>query len=262
MGIWLGPMGKAMLEAKDIVYGGNYSFTVSPDGEHWELALLSGNAESLVFKKSPGNCDIFLVAGGQPGQPYSGTQGSDYYGPVHGSNGGKGGGCVTAASVKLSSNTNYNVDIGTSGENSSFSGGGISYTAVSGSGSNGGTGGVAVNGQYNIQNATAGSDGVFAYGKNSDTLITPAFIGHKFGSGGGAGGAHLGVSSTFNASGSLGGESNGPSHEYGKGGTGNSGNGTTGYANHGQGGGGAQYNYGNATQGLGGSGIIFIRDAQ
>lgn len=269
MGIWLGPRGKTVITENDFSYSGNYLF--KSDGKHWELALLEGNAESLVFTKNPGLCDIFTVAGGQPGRAYPNTS-SAYYGPSHGGYGGNGGGCVNEDGVRLSANTNYAVTIGTSGQNSSFIGGDVSITAVSGNGSPGGVGGIAA--QDITTNATAGTDGVYAYNKSSDTLMftETEFPGHLFGPGGGGAAAELGVDRSKDASGALGGESNGPNHEYGKGAPGGTygRNGSNGYANHGQGGGGPQYWWlttgagasRTGDPGAGGSGVIFIRDAR
>lgn len=268
MGIWLGPRGKSVITENDFTYSGNYLF--KSDGKHWELALLSGSAASLVFTKNPGLCDIFTVAGGQPGSAYPNTS-SAYYGPSHGGPGGKGGGCVNRDGVRLAANTNYTVTVGLSGQSSSFTGGNVSIAAPSGGGANGGTGGTAA--QDGSINASPGSDGVYAYNKSSDTLLfTEAeFPGHRFGPGGGGGAAELGIDRTKDAAGALGGESNGPNHEYGKGAPGGTygRNGSNGYANHGQGGGGPQYWWlttgGGASRtgdpGAGGSGVIFIRDA-
>ena len=164
--------------------------------------------------------------------------------------------------------------IGASDNNSSVIGGGVSYTAVSGNGSSGGDGAIV---QNSITEPSPGADGVYAYGEESDTLMfTEAeFPGHLFGPGGSGGGAHCGSTSKW-SQGALGGESNGPNHEYGKGGRYLSGypslaNGADGYANHGQGGGGAAYwwtgsvsRYGDGSgnvQGKGGSGVVFIRNA-
>lgn len=268
MGIWLGPMGIGSIKAGDFSYSGNYIFTTN--GKHWELALLDGNAASLVFYKNPGKVDIFAVAGGSKASYYASTPQNANYGPAHGAPGGAGGECVTQNAVRLSSNVNYSVSIGGSDQSTTISGGDLSITAASGLGSLGGVGGIAA--QDSTTNATDGADGVFAYGENSDTLITPAFQGHKFGAGGGAGGAMLYIDQNKNALNSLGGESNGPNHEYGKGGSYGGRNGSAGYPNHGQGGGGPYFwytgsanRYGDGTDnalGLGGSGIIFIRDAQ
>ena len=270
MGIWLGPCGKRAITESDFSYGGNYIFTTSPDGKHWELALLDGNATSLVFTKNPGKVDIFAVAGGAKASYYGTTPQNAQVGPSNGGPGGNGGECVTRSAVSLAANTNYSVSIGGSDQSTTISGGDLSITAASGLGSSGGVGGMAA--QDRTTDASNGTDGVFAYGKPSDTLITTAFQGHKFGAGGGGGGSMLYVDQTKNSLNGLGGESNGPNHEYGKGGIYSKKNGSAGYPNHGQGGGGPYYwytgsanRYGDGTDnalGLGGSGIIFIRDAQ
>lgn len=271
MGIWLGPMGNHAIQEGDFYYEGNYTFT--SDGKNWELALLDGSAASLVFYKNPGKVDLFAVAGGQPGgatDPNDANY-SAYNGPSKGGDGGNGGGCVNADGIPFAANTNYAVTIGASGANTTITGGGVSYTAVSGSGSAGGTGG---NGTYSQghTDATAGTDGVWAYNKSSDTLMTAEFIGHKFGAGGGGAGCMVYHNQNNNALYALGGESNGPNHEYGKGGEYNEyrRNGSSGYPNHGQGGGGAYFYWiasgsgrsASGTPGSGGSGIVFIRNAR
>lgn len=268
MGIWLGPRGSGGITENDFTYSGNYIFTQS--GKNWEMALLDGNAASLVFSKNPGKVDIFAVAGGSKASYYGTTPQNAQVGPSHGAPGGRGGECVTRRAVKLAANTNYSVSIGGSDQSTTISGGDLSITAASGLGSLGGVGGVAA--QDTTTNATAGADGVFAYGEESDTLITTEFQGHRFGSGGGAGGAMLFIDQNKNALNSLGGESNGPNDDYGKGGSYGSRNGSAGYPNHGQGGGGPYFwftgsanRYGDGTDnalGLGGSGIVFIRNAQ
>ena len=268
MGIWLGPRGRRAITKNDFTYNGNYIFTT--DGKNWEIALLGGNAASLVFTKNPGKVDIFAVAGGAKASYYSSTPQNAQVGPSHGAPGGNGGECVTRSGISLAANTNYSVSIGGSDQNTTISGGDLSITAASGHGSSGGAGGIAA--QDTTTNASAGTAGVYAYGKPSDTLITNAFKGHKFGAGGGGGGSMLYIDQNKNSLPANGGESNGPNHEYGKGGSYGSKKGSAGYPNHGQGGGGPYFwytgsanRYGDGTDsslGLGGSGIVFIRNAQ
>lgn len=267
MGIWLGPRGSAGLKETDFSYSGNYRFKA--DGNRWELALLSGNSASLVFHRNPGRVDIFAAGGGQTAPYYEGTPQNANVGPSHGSPGGKGGECVSLRGASLAANTNYAVSIGTSDQATSIVGGDLSMIAAPAGGSLGGVGGIAS--QDGKTDATPGRDGVFAYGESSDTMLfTEAeFPGHKFGSGGGGAGSMLLVNQSNNTFGALGGESNGPNHEYGLGGDYNRHDGSAGYPNHGQGGGGAYYyrittggganRYGNP--GAGGSGIILIRGA-
>lgn len=269
MGVWKGPMGGAQpITAADISYSGSMSFASS--GKNWEVALKSGSAATLRFLKKPGKVDIFLVAGGQSAHAYT-PQESANQGPSHGAYGGNGGECVTET-VKLQQGVDYSVTVGGSDANSSIVVGGTTYTARSGYGSAGGDGAVV---QSSVSSQPEdGTDGVYAYGKQTDTLLLSDFSGHKFGAGGGGGGAHCGSSGAYSV-GSLGGESNGDSHQYGKGGkyqVGYTGavNGADGFANHGQGGGGACYwwtgstsRHGDGTanaQGKGGSGIIIIRN--
>lgn len=273
MGIWLGPITSSGLTEDDFSFNGNYIFTVDPnDKRKWELFLESGNAESLVFTKTPGLVDMFIVAGGQSGKQGDSGSAGPYY-EVTGGQGGYGGECKTVSSVRLFSGTNYSVTIGASNQNTSFIGGGLSYTAVSGEGSSGGVGGYSYDGESG--DATNGTDGVYAFNENSSTIITQKYAGHKFGAGGGGSGTLLGYDQYYNSKGGLGGESNGPAGDRGAGARaivpGNNDdvgqNGINGYENHGQGGGGtAPYALQNGRDvypgvGSGGSGIIIIRPA-
>lgn len=276
MGIWLGPIGAGTIEQGDFSYAGDYVFTVDPNNSRkWELAILSGSASDLVFLKNPGLVDIFMVAGGQ-----SGSYGSGYaYGGSNiGGKGGNGGECKTESSVALAANTNYKVTIGASDGNTTFSGGGLSFIAVSGNGKPGGAGGQSSTNTAYVYDATPGTDGDFAFGEQSSTLITPGFIGHRFGQGGGgAGGMIAQYPNTYSymADGARGGKTNNATNPQQDGSAGagarTSGigghNGTNGLANHGQGGGGAElyangYNNANGYVGSGGSGVMFIRPHQ
>ena len=272
MGIWLGPRGGAGLEESDFTYSGTYLFKT--EGRRWELALLSGNAASLVFSRNPGRVDIFAVGGGQSGQYYSGEESQDAYsGPSHGGNGGNGGECVSLRGVRLAANTNYAVTIGASNQSTTLAGGTLNLVAATAGGSSGGAGGV-VYWDTTKNDASAGTDGVFAYGDQTDTMLftETEFPGHLFGPGGGGAGSMLLVNrygSVDTSANAIGGESNGPTHQYGNGGSYGSHDGGPGYPNHGQGGGGPYYYrvttgggrnaYGNP--GVGGSGIILIRGA-
>ena len=269
MGIWLGPSGRSGIETGDFQYSGNYLFTSDGHG-NWEMALLDGSAASLLFLKNPGKVDMFLVAGGQTAPYYQGSPQNAYYGPSNGCPGGNGGETLTRKNVQLSTGTAYSVSIGGSDQNTTFSGGGLNLIAVGGNGLAGGVGGVAA--QDTKIDAPAVRDGVYAYGEESDSLMfTEAeFPGHLFGPPGGGAGSMLYVNQNNNSAGALGGESNGPNHEYGKGGGYSNRNGSPGYPRHGQGGGGAYYywtstgggraSYG--TPGPGGSGVLFIRNAR
>lgn len=271
MGIWLGPRGRSGIEAGDFQYSGNYLFKTDGHG-NWEMALLDGSAASLQFLKNPGKVDIFLVAGGQKAKYYWETPQNAKNGPSHGGIGGNGGETVTARGVTLATGTAYSVNIGAGDQNTTLSGGDVNLIAVGGNGLTGGEGGIAA--QDATIDAPAVSDGVYAYGEASDTLLftETEFPGHRFGAPGGGGGSMLYINQNNNSSGALGGESNGPDHEYGKGGGYNSRNGSQGYPRHGQGGGGPYYwwtgsasRYGDGTEaalGLGGSGVMFIRNAR
>lgn len=273
MGIWLGPRGRSGIEAGDFLYSGNYLFKSDGHG-NWEMALLDGRAATLQFLKNPGKVDLFLVAGGQTAKYYNGTPQNAQYGPSHGGIGGNGGETLTMRGVQLSTGTAYSVSIGGSDQNTTLSGGGLNLIAVGGNGISGGEGGVAT--QDGPTHAPTVSDGVYAYGEASDTLMftEEEFPGHLFGAPGGGGGSMLYVNQSNNSAGALGGESNGPAHEYGKGGVYNpyERNGSSGYPRHGQGGGGPYFwftgsvsRYGDGTDaalGSGGSGVMFIRNAR
>lgn len=269
MVVWNGPRGMPKITAADLEYSGNMLFT--SDGENWEAVLLDGAAATLRFKKNPGLVDIFMVAGGQSASYYAGAEQNAYSGPSHGCPGGAGGECVTLEAVKLEKETDYTVSIGGSDQDTTINLDERTYRARSGYGSAGGVG-ATVSSSGTIVPAN-GDDGVFAYGEDQDTLLIDDFAGHKFGPGGGGGGAHLGSNGAFSGAG-LGGESNGSEHQHGKGGRylrgyPGSANGADGYANHGQGGGGPAYwwmgsasRYGDGTEnalGKGGSGVMFIR---
>lgn len=267
MGIWLGPRGGTGLKESDFTYSGNYLF--KSDGRLWEMLLLGGSSASLVFKKNPGKVDIFAVGGGQSGQYYSGGAQDAYYGPSNGGVGGKGGECVSLRGVRLAANTNYAATIGGADQSTSLVGGDLNLIAAPAGGSDGGSGGLST--QDGKVDASPGVDGVYAYGENSDTMLftETEFPGHRFGPGGGGAGSMLQINQSNNSANANGGESNGPNHEYGKGGGYSSHDGSAGYPNHGQGGGGPYFYrittgggrnaYGNP--GAGGSGIIMIRGA-
>lgn len=281
MGVWLGPRGPVSgITETDFHFTGNYLFKQDAATGKWEAALLGSG--TLSFSKNPGKVDIFLVGGGQKAPRYEDVKTADeadrnsYSGPSFGDPGGNGGETVTASGIStLKRNVNYSVTIGASDKNTSFSGSGISLTALAGAGKKGGKGAYVPGSSSTAAGVIAdrGADGVYAYGKTSDTLLftEEEFPGHQFGPGGG-GGATLRYKNLRWANGAEGGESNGPDGESGHGGTiyGSSSSniypdGKAGFANHGQGGGGAAYYYNGAfqigAQGLGGSGVVFIRSA-
>lgn len=270
MGVWLGPRSRRGIKEGEFSYTGNYLF--KSEGHNWEIALLDGTSASLQFLKNPGKVDLFLVAGGQTAKYYWERPQDAVNGPSHGGIGGNGGETLTMRGVQLSTGIAYSVSIGGSDQNTTFSGGGESLIAVGGNGLPGGEGGVSTT--DGPTHAPTVSDGVYAYEDVSDTLMfTEAeFPGHLFGAPGGGGGCMLYVNQSNNSAGALGGESNGPDHEYGKGGVYNpyARNGSQGYPRHGQGGGGPYYwwtgsapRYGDGTDaalGSGGSGVMFIRN--
>lgn len=295
MGVWLGPRKLAqIITSEDFIYSGEHIFAQS--GKNWEIALLStGN---LTFLKNPGKVDIFIVAGGQNGYSSDDAINDNINtGPVHGGHGGNGGECITQRKIKINKNIQYAATIGGSEENSSFSTGDNIFMARAGQGITGGEGGIVgtQNSNPTLTSAIESPeiDGIYAYGESTDTMLISEedFNGHKFG-GAGAGGGAMRYGDTYHSrawtaqSGEsrrpIGGESNGPSQEYGGGGyywsgqassTSNA-NGTDGYANHGQGGGGALHwayssgvgkygaNNDSSAFGKGGSGIILIRNYQ
>ena len=242
----IGPLGKSREKSppRFTVTDGTYSYaqTERADGiVDWEIALLTGADATLTFGRVVDYVDVFLVGGGKPG----GSRGTD-----SGGTGGKGGQLVTksgADKISVTAGTSYTFTIGGSNEDTSIFG----FTASSGGGSNGGTGGDI----SESRQATAGRDGAYAFGAG-ESLINS---GQKYGAGGGGGGYWQG---NVHINGKAGGATGGghgadPNHTTKAS--------ASGAANTGSGGGGAGANISSSpakyySAGDGGSGIIIIRN--
>ena len=209
-------------------------------GAAWEAAVLAPG--TLTVQQSV-LVDMALVAGGMPGA--LGVSGK-------GGVGGEGGGIAIFSGVWLRRGVTYTVTVGGSGEDTILTGSdGSAYTAASGSGSNGG-----VPSSSRGTPPTRGSDGVQIWG---GTSLIQELSGARFGPGGGPGG-YCSVDYAYYP-GANGGDDGG-----GAGGVvSNAGNtqATAGAANRGAAGGGAWRDDARGTSGtpgLGGSGIIRIRN--
>lgn len=218
----------------------------------WEMAFLGTG--TITFGRDV-DVDVFLVGGGEEGKTDGNGWGEAW---AWGGSGGPGGECITQTGVHLTEGTSYSVAAGVPGASSTAFG----YTAQSGYGSAGGAGAKAGSNDlspFTQANATAGIDGVYAFG-TADTLYGP---GVKYGAGGGGGAATAGSTQKLYA---LGGASGG-----GAGGQDVQGqmDAESGVSNTGGGGGGAYFV---ATvpgrgavyhqPGNGGSGIVIIRNAR
>lgn len=257
MGVWLGPMGGKFKGEGDFAFSGSSQF--AQEGENWEIALKGSG--TFQFKKDPGPVDIFLVGGGDPG--LAGHMGSSQAMAV-GGDGGAGGECVTLRNVTIG-RALCSVQIGGSGENTTMTASsiGFSATAVHGHNANGATGAYSTNGGGGADAGSAG-DGSLAFGE-SGTLIGGSTL---FGAGAGGGAASRasdGAIADWSYGGNTGG-GNGGSASYFNGRYTNPG--AAGAANTGAGGGGggalviAFGNIQHADGGLGGSGIVIIRNAR
>ena len=232
----------------------------------WELVFLSSCKIKVTTAVS---VDVFAVGGGAPGEAgyMSGAQ------TAHGGKGGKGGARVTSVKT-LTANTEYQIDVGVSGQ-STYA---FEVTAASGGGSAGGEGAYATypGGGDSGGNGTAGG---LAFGRASAstgrTLYEKSFdqdgqdpVVIYFGPGGGGGGAWRSMNSTDASAARGTGAATG-------GGNGGKPSATTDYsftagdpgsANTGAGGGGGgahligYTNVSGAAGGLGGSGIVIIRN--
>ena len=205
--------------------------------QNWRLKLLTTG--TLTFTKDPGTLDVFLVGGGGNGAVVNNSGGSS------GGGGGAGGKTLTIG-IKPTKNEPYEIVVGGSaGDTSAF--GATAEAGGSGSGSKGGSGGSGGGGGGASVGGTNGGDGTSAKGSGGLGQGTNTY---EFGeegttlySGGGGGGAWGGSTSNYGQAGD---------ETAGSGGNKIGGNGL---ANRGGGGGGA-----GTTAGLGGSGIVIIRN--
>lgn len=260
---------------ENILYTGEASYIDDGDGNYRVKFLTSGT----LTVKNDIVVDIFAVGGGGNG----GAGDADYYQPatdeVHGrAGGGGGGGYTTTAKVKALNAGNYIVTVGAAAGKSSLTNedatviyctanGGKSGGSGSASGNTGGAGGSGGGGggYSSTSGGNGGSDGSDGY-KGSGTAgagqdATTREFGEDTGdlyAGGGGGGAGRKTTAT--------------STSYTKRGTGGSGGGgdggnqstkaTAGGANTGGGGGGGAGITSYTTRGVGGTGIVIIRNTR
>lgn len=211
------------------------------EGADWMMSIpVSG---TLTLFAPILHADLFLVAGGQPGETGSAADGG---------HGGAGGGLLSLTDVSLAAGA-WTVTVGVSGSDTVLVGpNGETWTAVSGQGKAGGGRG------------QAGTDGDYAWG-DSDTLLNP---GWRYGAGGGHGATHNSAETrtSSTAGGSVGAASDDPYVGHG-GGIGSRAEdhqlGWDGAPRTGQGGGGGRGWYNQWAQGVaggaGGSGNVLLR---
>lgn len=249
-----------------VISGADPTYFVDTETGDWELVFLSSSR--IKFTSAPSSVEVFAVGGGAKGYDGSVTGAT-----ANGGVGGAGGACVTDTK-SVTVGTEYQVDIGASGQSSSAFG----VTAASGGGSSGGAGASAIHGGGGSVGGN-GSQGSLAFGRLSATTgrtqyeasldqqgQDPVVI--YFGAGGGGGGAWRGTdnaSSPRGTGGTTGGGTGGKpatntdyAYSAGESGTANTGSG-------GGGGGAVVYGYGSGnglSGGLGGSGIVIIRNAR
>lgn len=219
---------------------------------NWELVFTKDF--EITFSRIPGPVDIFVVGGGGKAGSNAGNYISRTNVYAQGGRGGGGGECITRSGMQLTAGQTYSGSIGKSGTSTSAFG----ITAAAGA-LGGGAAGAQCAYQYGSSAQTYATDagtadaGVLAFG-DADTLYRPGFL---YGADGGGGSAKA---YTQEGDASAGGTSGG-----GSGGTGdNFGSGSAGAANSGGGGGGgARHNDTvSGSPGLGGSGIVIMRNAR
>lgn len=223
---------------------------------NWEM-VFTGNC-TVTFSRLITNVDIFAVGGGMPATGSEGYAANNY---AKGGSGGKGGGCVTSLNKALNAGTEYRVTIG----GSSLSTSAFGVTAPAGGGSNGGAGAVTPSSA-----AGNGTDGVLAFGRTTASALTlyEDSLGDSaiyFGGGGGGGAAKGSWSGSLLAAGTGGASGGGAG---GSGGSDETQEARNGRPNTGGGGGGGSRNNTTGSEGnfpgpgLGGSGIVIIRNAR
>ena len=253
-------------------YTGTYQKTFNNDGS-WELKLLtSGN---LTFSSISTPIDVFLVGGGGGGASASYSSIGEYYA---GAGGGGGGYTHTIKGTIANKGTAYNIQVGggmatEGGKTVAFgvtvNGGKGGNRRNGGAGGSGGGGGgysnTTAGGNGGSNGADGGSNSSNSLGGLGQGTTTRAFgesTGTLYAAGGG-GGAGINSSSSSSAGGS------GGSGGGGRGGNGSSPasswKGVDGTANTGSGGGGsiaAVSGKEDSSGGIGGSGIVIIRNAR
>lgn len=236
------------------VTGGQYRYQESPaaGGVNWELALLSGTNATIRFTKMPTNIDVFLVGGGSNGG--LGHIDSRY---EYGGDGGLGGGVVMNSNVHIEANTDYSFTVGRSGQPSTIFGettygAPYGYRYETGRIASTSDGARSEIGFTDVIAALPGISGALAFGEQTSLL----FSGRRYSACGGGGGLLPQERSTA-VNGAAGGVTGG-----GAGGSQNA-EAANGEDNTGSGGGGAFWSNGHSgAPGVGGSGIIIIRNAR
>lgn len=238
----MGPMAGGQIKSEsDILFEGQFDFAIDSDGD-WEAAFYESG--SIRFKKSPGDVDIAIVAGGESGK--QGRAATPYFTGL-GGEGGKGGEVVTAQR-HLQRGVSYTAVVGGSDENSTLSLPSETITARSGYGANGG-----IPSSTRGTPPTEGSDGTKIWGGES---LIAALADIQYGAGGGPG--EYESSDYASYPGAAGGTTG-----AGRGGYLNAAQAASGQANTGSAGGGAfrdDAHDTDGTVGLGGSGIVRMRN--
>lgn len=252
MGVWLGPISGKFKKSSDYIFTGSHEFYSDTAG-NWEIALKSSG--NFLFKKTPGAIDIFLVGGGGKGQDGYGTNSGA---TANGGSGGSGGQVKTISNIEVTRNTNYSIIIGASDQDTT----GFGQRAIGAGGIAGGYGSYSTLGGGGRSGA-AGTNGSLAFGEPNTLAGKNIFFGA---SGGGAASARTDdyAGQDPKDGGATGGGRGGAASAY-SGGSASSG--SSGQINTGAGGGGGgavvykgQYYVYGASGGLGGSGIIIIRN--
>lgn len=254
-------------------YTGQYLF--SRTGTDWELALLTSG--TLSWANLPGLVDVFCVGSGKTGQDgfFSGEGTGDYDYNDSFINSGKGGDSGKTSTYNSAALTaSCAAVIGTSGAESTLTCGETVYSSAPGSARTGGRG--ATLRQATSSSGTVnkgGVDGVFAYGLAEDTTMIEELSGILFAPSGGGGHANNNYRSPYDDlhptpsrwyvyTDQHGGDNSGGDTNGGVGGTREHHDGfaATGFGAGGGGGYGDGSGHENGSGGLGGPGIILIRN--
>lgn len=253
MGIWLGPRGKPKAKRPPAfistgVLGTDYLYAEQTDSDgtvHFEIAVLKPCA--FTFSRIV-PVDLCLVGSGENGSKgeYKTTNG---YPDAIGGPGGAGGKILRALGVSLNTGTSYLINPGENGADTTAFG----YSSANGTSgqSPGGRGARMWGTSYISYGADPGADGEYAFGE----AVSLLFSGRRYAAGGGGAGCW-----NYDRGNS---QANGGDTGGGEGGTKAGHSGANGAANTGSGAGGG-YTYDSALYdgGVGGSGIVLIRDAR
>lgn len=244
--------GGSFISETDFEFSGDPNkILYTSDGTHWEIIILEAANATLAFKKRPGPVDMCLVAAGNTGKHGKNDGAESTYG-------GNGGEVLTNKGTVLAQGA-YSVTVGKadSDPDTSISNAGSTEPLLKALQANGAN-------NRGTTSSRNGDDGSLAF--EDDEVLNDTYKGKKYGAGGGAGGRYTRLSNgtdRADAAPGTGGTTGG-----GTGGT-STGEGSAGASNTGSGGGGGHYliiqsnsmTYG-GVGGLGGSGIMFIRDAR